>query len=261
MNGITKAMILGLVLGLMLAGNAQGQNAVDLTGKSVSREELIQALKPKFPPTPAAPAEGPPPPQGTAPAEGPPPPQGPAPADGSPPAGQGPAASAPADAGTSGASAPSTPETQPGTAAPSPGGPEPSVGPSASGSEPSAPSVPAPPADPPRVALTIPFEYDSDRLTPEAAATLKELGVALNSDQLRPYRFRFEGHTDSKGSADYNLVLSLRRAKAVLDYLVEVSGVEIARVEALGMGETRPLAPDRPADAANRRVEVVTLLP
>ncbi len=65
-----------------------------------------------------------------------------------------------------------------------------------------------------------------------------------------------EGHTDSVGPADYNLRLSDSRANAVRDALIE-RDVESARMEAIGYGESKPIASNRSrrGRAANRRVE------
>ena len=65
------------------------------------------------------------------------------------------------------------------------------------------------------------------------------------------------GHTDSVGSEQYNLGLSLRRANAVADYLIS-HGVSSARLGTEGHGELEPLASNVTADgrARNRRVEV-----
>lgn len=64
------------------------------------------------------------------------------------------------------------------------------------------------------------------------------------------------GHTDSQGSATYNLYLSQERAKAVVDYLVS-AGVSEARLLSEGYGETKPIASNRTSTGrlANRRIE------
>jgi outer membrane protein OmpA-like peptidoglycan-associated protein len=69
---------------------------------------------------------------------------------------------------------------------------------------------------------------------------------------------RVEGHTDDRGDGDANRELSQRRAEAVVDYLVQ-HGISESRLQALGLGETRPIQPnstDR-GRAANRRVDFV----
>jgi outer membrane protein OmpA-like peptidoglycan-associated protein len=72
---------------------------------------------------------------------------------------------------------------------------------------------------------------------------------------------RVEGHTDSKGSDEYNLKLSDRRAAAVMDYLIS-HGVPREKLTSVGKGESEPIAPNeingrdnRAGRAENRRVE------
>ncbi|HET9454102.1 MAG TPA: OmpA family protein [Gemmatimonadaceae bacterium] len=99
------------------------------------------------------------------------------------------------------------------------------------------------------------FDFDSDRVKPAAQANLKNLANSLskypNSSLL------IVGHTDAKGSDDYNMSLSQRRASAAAQYLVS-QGVEAGRLRTLGLGETEPKAAnDTEANMAlNRRVEV-----
>lgn len=119
------------------------------------------------------------------------------------------------------------------------------------------------PAEPaaPSVNLTVQFANDSAELTPAAMRTLDELGRALTSQTLSSYRFRIEGHTDSLGTHEHNKVLSEQRANRVLDYLSSKFGLDRARLEAVGMGEDRPLVPARAkaAEPRNRRVTVINL--
>jgi outer membrane protein OmpA-like peptidoglycan-associated protein len=69
------------------------------------------------------------------------------------------------------------------------------------------------------------------------------------------------GHTDSTGSTDTNMALSNRRADAVAEYL-RANGVQGSRINAIGMGSSKPVASNSTADgrAQNRRVEI-SLLP
>jgi len=99
------------------------------------------------------------------------------------------------------------------------------------------------------------FDFDSDRVKPEAAANLKNLAASLgeypNSSLL------IVGHTDATGSDTYNQTLSDRRARSTALYLAS-QGVGADRLQTVGRGETEPVAPND-SDAGmqkNRRVEV-----
>jgi outer membrane protein OmpA-like peptidoglycan-associated protein len=105
------------------------------------------------------------------------------------------------------------------------------------------------------VDLNIPFEHNSSALQPQAAAQLQQLKSALTSASLGKDRFMVAGHTDAKGSAQYNKQLSLKRAEAVKRFLVG-KGVDGGRLDTIGYGSEHLLAPDRPEDASNRRVEI-----
>ena len=105
------------------------------------------------------------------------------------------------------------------------------------------------------VNLNIPFEHNSSALMPQATAQLKQLELALTSASLGKDKFLVAGHTDAKGRADYNKQLSLRRAEAVKKFLV-AKGMEPGRLTTVGYGSEKLLAPDRPEDPSNRRVEI-----
>ncbi|HXI54927.1 MAG TPA: OmpA family protein, partial [Polyangia bacterium] len=68
-----------------------------------------------------------------------------------------------------------------------------------------------------------------------------------------------EGHTDNSGVAQKNMKLSQDRADAVRQHLVEVNGIEPARLESVGFGPNKPIASNatRKGRAQNRRVEFV----
>lgn len=106
--------------------------------------------------------------------------------------------------------------------------------------------------------LNIPFELNSAQLQPQAVAQLEQLDAALKSAALAGSRFEIAGHTDSSGDADYNRRLSVRRAETVRQYLIG-RGVSAQRLVATGFGKDRPLVPEDPASAANRRVEIRNL--
>jgi outer membrane protein OmpA-like peptidoglycan-associated protein len=113
--------------------------------------------------------------------------------------------------------------------------------------------------DRPRLALNILFEFDKDVLTAEARDVLNTLGRAITSSQLAGSRFRLEGHTDAKGTYEYNFDLSRRRALSVQRYLIENFNLGSSQLPIDGLGESRPLPNIDPEDGRNRRVEVVNL--
>lgn len=108
------------------------------------------------------------------------------------------------------------------------------------------------------IALTVNFATGSAELTPQAEAILDRLGTALASDALSSYRFRIEGHTDTVGTRDFNQGLSERRAEAVVTYIRDKFGVVPTRMEAIGLGASRPLVvtADQTDEPRNRRVQV-----
>jgi len=99
------------------------------------------------------------------------------------------------------------------------------------------------------------FEVDAHALRPEALPALEEL-VAFVAEHPQA-TLEIVGHTDSAGSEPYNLALSIRRAEAVVAYLVE-RGADPARLTAVGMGESQPIADNATKEgrAANRRIDV-----
>jgi outer membrane protein OmpA-like peptidoglycan-associated protein len=111
-----------------------------------------------------------------------------------------------------------------------------------------------------RVALDIGFEFDSPRLTAQGRQQLERVARAMNSASLAVSDFLIEGHTDTLGDAFNNLYLSLLRARAVRDFLVE-QGVDRQRLRVIGLGQTRPLvtSDNREDQAFNRHIEFVNL--
>ena len=119
-------------------------------------------------------------------------------------------------------------------------------------------AAPAAPEVPPNVSLTIGFHFDSANLTKESVTTLSQLAQALKSNELSGLSFMVEGHTDGKGTPDYNLKLSQARASAVKTYL-EKQGVDASRLVAQGKGDTELVNPQDRFASENRRVKVITL--
>lgn len=105
-----------------------------------------------------------------------------------------------------------------------------------------------------RAIKTFYFEYDSSDLKPEA---MRSLDVHARDLQRSGQRVVLEGHTDERGTREYNMALGERRAKAVQRYLV-LQGVSPAQLELVSYGEERPVAAGNfeSSWAQNRRVEL-----
>ncbi|HEX2168180.1 MAG TPA: OmpA family protein, partial [Longimicrobiales bacterium] len=103
------------------------------------------------------------------------------------------------------------------------------------------------------------FDTGSDRIKPESAPTLKQIGDMLK--QHGELRLSIEGHTDNVGSDEANVELSQRRAAAVKAYLERELGIDSGRLEAVGLGASAPAAPNDTQEGRqqNRRVELVRL--
>jgi outer membrane protein OmpA-like peptidoglycan-associated protein len=102
------------------------------------------------------------------------------------------------------------------------------------------------------------FDFDRATLTPGAREKLSRLAGILLA-YPGEYHLDFEGHTDSIGSAAYNLGLSRDRAESVRQYLLG-SGLPGARVgSVVGFGKERPVASNasEAGRQLNRRVEIV----
>jgi outer membrane protein OmpA-like peptidoglycan-associated protein len=113
----------------------------------------------------------------------------------------------------------------------------------------------------PNANLAVDFQSGSANLTPQAMATLDQLGKALTSPQLAAYNFKIAGHTDTVGDATTNQSLSDQRAQAVKTYLETKFGISDARLQAVGLGENDLLVPTPPQtpNQRNRRVQIINL--
>ena len=119
-------------------------------------------------------------------------------------------------------------------------------------------AAPAEPAPRPSLSLLIQFDFNSAKIRPESQPALQNLATALQSKELADANFAVEGHTDAKGSADYNLKLSQSRAEAVQKFLA-AQGVTATRLVTAGKGATELANPNDPLAAENRRVRIVNL--
>lgn len=121
---------------------------------------------------------------------------------------------------------------------------------------PSAAATPAPEGK--FVDLNVPFEFNSDQLTPDGRDLLTKLAEALTSRELSSISaVTLEGHTDGVGGADYNRALSLRRAQAVRDFLQGSQELKGKPLRVVGKGASELANPSNPEDGINRRVRVV----
>ncbi len=114
---------------------------------------------------------------------------------------------------------------------------------------------------PPAIDLVVNFASNSAELTPAARGVLANLGAALTSPALSGGRFRIEGHTDTMGTAAFNLALSERRAAAVAAFLVTGYQVAPDHLETVGLGFTQLAVATAPGvdEPRNRRVRVVNI--
>jgi len=129
---------------------------------------------------------------------------------------------------------------------------------------------PAPPPPPAarvidRLTIHVNFDFDKSDLTKADVAELKKA-----IDFVRKYpaaKVELEGHTDSKGTEQYNQKLSEKRVEAVKQYLIKEGAADKARISAKGYGESKPIAPNTTKDgkdnpegrAENRRVEILII--
>ena len=102
--------------------------------------------------------------------------------------------------------------------------------------------------------LLITFDLGSDQLSAQAKENLAEFARALQDPALASTSFNVDGHTDARGSDEFNKTLSERRAASVVRYLEQL-GVDSSRLRAEGHGESLPRDAQDPFAAINRRVE------
>ncbi len=109
--------------------------------------------------------------------------------------------------------------------------------------------------------LALYFGFDEDEINPRTRRQLEIVAAILKADQAK--KLTLSGHTDSKGTDDYNKQLSLRRAEVVKQFLLD-AGVKTTQVITLGKGASQPRRPnvtetgadDPDGRRANRRTEI-----
>jgi outer membrane protein OmpA-like peptidoglycan-associated protein len=99
---------------------------------------------------------------------------------------------------------------------------------------------------------TVRFQSGQADVIPSAHERLVEVCTAIKD---QPGKIVVEGHTDSEGSSESNMILSRRRTESVL----AASGIPRGRMEAIGYGESRPIADNAAPEGRpnNRRVGLV----
>ena len=112
---------------------------------------------------------------------------------------------------------------------------------------------PLPVKDPIRFVLDVKFDFATSNLSEKAVADLDTLRAVLK--RYPEITVTLEGHTDAIGSDAYNQALSQSRARVARRYVVEWQPGLAERVQAVGYGETRPVADNRSevGRAQNRR--------
>lgn len=98
------------------------------------------------------------------------------------------------------------------------------------------------------------FDFNKSTLRSESIAELNRLKRILNDNSTM--KIEIGGHTDSKGSAEYNKKLSNDRAQSVVNYLIE-NGISASRLTYIGYGKDQPVATNETEEGRqeNRRVE------
>jgi outer membrane protein OmpA-like peptidoglycan-associated protein len=107
------------------------------------------------------------------------------------------------------------------------------------------------------------FDFDKAEIRPDAAKVLTKAAEVLREHTKR--KVVIEGHTDGKGTEQYNQRLSERRAQAVKTWLQQHAGLKGMALTTGGWGAQRPVAPNTRPDGSddpegrqkNRRVEIV----
>lgn len=98
------------------------------------------------------------------------------------------------------------------------------------------------------------FDYDRADIRSDMQDVLNRKATLLRANA--DVALRIDGHADERGTVEYNLALSLRRANAVREYLTSF-GIDVGRLDVAGFGEEQPLDPasNESAWARNRRAE------
>ena len=105
---------------------------------------------------------------------------------------------------------------------------------------------------------TVHFGFDNSRIAQEDQDLLLEMINAIQKDQFK--RIQVSGHTDERGSSEYNIALGWRRAQSVA-YFLQANGITEDQIDLVSYGKEKPVD-DRHVESAwqkNRRVELRTV--
>lgn len=104
------------------------------------------------------------------------------------------------------------------------------------------------------IELAVQFDTNSSEIKPNYTMDLDKLADFMQHNPAA--RVVIEGHTDSQGNNEHNKALSLNRAQAICDFLVEKKNISRARLTPTGYGEGKPVADNTTPEgrAKNRRV-------
>ena len=101
------------------------------------------------------------------------------------------------------------------------------------------------------------FDHDRSNLKDEGKAALHALDESIKAKGASVVDIDVIGHTDSDGTEEYNMALSIRRAESVRDYMVS-EGVDGSIIDVSGEGESNPIVSNATKEgrAENRRVDI-----
>jgi outer membrane protein OmpA-like peptidoglycan-associated protein len=102
------------------------------------------------------------------------------------------------------------------------------------------------------------FKFDSFELSPEIKSALDTFAAKLIAENKGVY-LEIQGHTDSVGPEEWNLILGKKRADAVLEYLYKQHHIPLHRMQAISFGSADPVGDNKTNEGRvqNRRVEVL----
>jgi OmpA-OmpF porin, OOP family len=105
--------------------------------------------------------------------------------------------------------------------------------------------------------VVIKFDFDSHKLRVDQSGKLSQIALALADEINTGAKFAVIGHTDAKGSDQYNCTLSLKRAATISSALLTMGSG--AQLFPLGVGEALLKEPSNPTSEVNRRVSFLKL--